>query len=441
MRLKKSNYNIIVKTYDDKTLAFNSTSCALAEVNSDFLHILENIESLDMNNLDIKTQDLIAQMKEGSFVIPEEVDEIKQIKIMHNKGRYNNIGLGFTIAPTLSCNFKCPYCYETPENTQMSEKVQMALIDMVEKYAPHIRNLGVTWYGGEPLVGKNVIWNLSKKFLEICDKNNLNYSTYMVTNGYLIDQETINKLKQFKITGFQITIDGPPEIHNKRRILRTGIGTFDVLLNNIKLLLENECEVSIRVNIDKTNVEYVEELLKILKKERIEQVSINFGQVTAYTGACASISGTCMNNKEYATNTLELQKLLHKYGMEASEYPYYPGIKANYCGADQINAFVIDPNGYMYKCWNNIGDVQTSVGNVCSLENEEGWQLRNHADWFEQTPFDSDECMGCQLLPICMGGCPYMKLSTKKLSCEKWKYNFKDILEYTYLYKGTESEG
>lgn len=95
----------------------------------------------------------------------------------------------------------------------------------------------------------------------------------------------------------------------------------------------------------------------------------------------------------------------------------------------------------MYKCWNNIGDVQTSVGNVCSLENEEGWQLRNHADWFEQTPFDSDECMGCQLLPICMGGCPYMKLSTKKLSCEKWKYNFKDILEYTYLYKGTESEG
>ncbi|GAA0080973.1 hypothetical protein UT300006_15980 [Clostridium sp. CTA-6] len=54
--MKKSKYNKIIKLEDGKTIAFNSVTCALAEVDKDFLDVLENIENLDIENLDKKRE-------------------------------------------------------------------------------------------------------------------------------------------------------------------------------------------------------------------------------------------------------------------------------------------------------------------------------------------------------------------------------------------------
>lgn len=430
--MKKSRYNVLLQAEDGKELAFNSMSCALAEVDDDFLFLIENIEHLKESELSEYQKKLIEKMKEGSYIVNKKVDELSQIKLLHNKGRYNNCSLGLTIAPTLSCNFKCPYCYETPNNIMMLPEVQDNLIKAIEKYAENIRHLNITWYGGEPLLGKEVIWKLSEQMISLCESKNITYSAYMITNGYLINQDVIDNMKKYKISGCQITIDGPPEIHNKRRILKNSGETFDKIINNVKLLVQNDCNVGIRINIDKTNVSDVERLIKIFKKVGIDNASINFGQVTAYTEACASVSSQCFTNEEFASSTLELQKMLHRYNIKASGYPYYPAIKANYCGADQINAYVIDPEGYMYKCWNSVGDVSQSVGNICDMDTISGIQMINNIEWFEQGPFNSSKCKECNFLPICMGGCPFMRLKTGKESCEKWIYNFHNLLRYTY---------
>jgi uncharacterized protein len=126
--------------------------------------------------------------------------------------------------------------------------------------------------------------------------------------------------------------------------------------------------------------------------------------------------------------------VLLKKGFNVSSYPYYPGTKANYCCADSRTAFVIDPEGNLYKCWNDIGNLKRSVGNIKENEKENKNSkipslLFEYLLW---SPFDNQECIGCEILPLCMGGCPYNGLKNKKVDCEKWKYGLTDILKTRY---------
>lgn len=42
----------------------------------------------------------------------------------------------------------------------------------------------------------------------------------------------------------------------------------------------------------------------------------------------------------------------------------YPEPKGSYCGADSMNNYVIDPKGYLYKCWSDIGILERSIGSI-----------------------------------------------------------------------------
>jgi uncharacterized protein len=373
----------------------------------------------------------------------DNIDELKLIKFRHFNGKFSNESLGLTIAPTLNCNFACPYCYESPKKGFMSEEVQKAILDMVYEAAKKRKEISITWYGGEPLLAKDIIYDMSEKVIKICEENGAKYSSYIVTNGYLLTDDMIEKFKKYKIDGAQLTIDGPPDIHNRRRKLKgDGEDTFDVILNSVKKLKESKMNVTIRINIDRTNVDRVEELLDIIEENGLKDVIISLGHVTAYTEACMSITDSCLNTEEYAKENVKYQNILHERGFNAQSYPYYPGIKANYCCADSISAFVMDHEGYMYKCWNDVGNVDRAVGQVTKLKEQpnEDMYMRN-INYIFWTPFDHEECIECELLPICMGGCPFNGANKgMKPDCEKWKYNLEEVLKLIYLQKKNSND-
>ncbi len=47
-------------------------------------------------------------------------------------------------------------------------------------------------------------------------------------------------LQKYKIRGAQVTIDGPKDVHDSRRISCNGKSTFDLLINNVNKLLNND---------------------------------------------------------------------------------------------------------------------------------------------------------------------------------------------------------
>lgn len=92
----------------------------------------------------------------------------------------------------------------------------------------------------------------------------------------------------------------------------------------------------------------------------------------------------------------------------------------NICGAVTNNSFVIDPNGNLYKCWDEIGRKKGCIGNVT-----DGIELNNTVIYYgAYNPVEDNQCRKCNLLPICMGGCPYSKKMYGKNDC----FEKKDIV-------------
>jgi uncharacterized protein len=432
--MKASKYNLILDTDDGKKIAFNSTSCALAEVDENFFDVLNNPDKINLETADTEKKQLIESMLQGNYLVSDVLDELKLIKYKHLNGKYGNSGFGLTVALTMACNFACSYCYEKPKQGLMVEAVVAGIVEMVTAAAQKRKDIQITWYGGEPLLARELMLDLSSRLIAICNENQANYSAFIVTNGYLLTDETISKLKEAKINGAQVTLDGPPEIHNSRRRLKgSSAGTFDTILKNVIKLKENNLSVSVRINIDKSNLDTVPELLDILENHNLKEVLINLGRVTAYTEACLSVAESCLSVEEYADHDLKFQRLFHERGFYVDCYPFYPGIKGNYCCADAQSSFVLDPEGYMYKCWNDVGNISEAVGNIRPgnrVANEK--MMMNNIEYLFWSPFDFEQCRECNILPICMGGCPYQGKQDERPQCEKWKYNLTNILKLTY---------
>ena len=429
--MKESKYNIFFE-HKGKKLAFNSMTCVFAEVNEKFFNLLALIKNkqFEKTTLDDENLNLLKDMEEGGFVIDDCFNEIDFLKFKSYQGKFKTNSFGLTIAPTFSCNFACPYCYEHTKNEFMSQEVMDAIYKEIHSAAEAKKQIRVTWYGGEPLLAKNIIWKLSEQFLKDVKTFGTTYSAGIITNGYLIDDETIENFKKYNIIRVQITIDGPPDIHNSRRKLKNTLKpTFETILRNAKKTVDAGIHVDIRINIDKTNEERVEELLDILLDYHLENALVYLGHVESATDFCQSISGTCLSTKDYAKKYVNFERLLIKKGFNPAYYPQYPRAKSNSCGADSINAKVIAPDGSLYKCWHDMSYPDKSIGNIKEPNNLTGKNIMTEVNYMLFSPLKNEKCNECKVLPLCMGGCPTV---SNVVECQKWKYSLLETLKTKY---------
>lgn len=73
------------------------------------------------------------------------------------------------------------------------------------------------------------------------------------------------------------------------------------------------------------------------------------------------------------------------------------------CSGNQI---VISPQGLIGVCHEGIGEKRTFVSNI----NDNGFNFYANQDinsWAKRSPFNMLECIECEALGICGGGCPY----------------------------------
>ena len=427
--MKLSKYNIL-KDYEDKTLFFNSISCAFAIVDDNFKKVVSDIENGVYNESKYDDK-LIEQMKRTNAIIDNDFDETEYIRYARNLSKYDMTSLGLTIAPTLDCNFRCIYCFENHIHGVMNENVQNAVIDFIKARTQKLKNLSICWFGGEPLLSKSIIRNLSKKIMEICKECGIYYSASIISNASLIDDTVINDFKLFKIEDIQVTLDGTEKIHDARRKTVSGKSSFWKIVNNMKLLLENNITVSLRINIDNNNISFVDDLLKLLSNEPIfkERLVITFGKVSAVSEVCKSVEKECLTTEQYANSLIELYRQVLGYGFQKSLMVLYPKPHFNYCSYDYANSYVIDPRGSIYKCWNHIGQKEKSCG---SIMNKTMIPSKNFMKCVNRDII-LKECADCYFLPICAGGCPdEAAQQSKGHSCESVKYNFDNMLNFYY---------
>ena len=104
-----------------------------------------------------------------------------------------------------------------------------------------------------------------------------------------------------------------------------------------------------------------------------------------------------------------------------------PSYRPNYCTADNIHSFAFLPNKKVHKCWHLVGQEDETIG---KLKGEKIKFNHNLYKWLAYDPFDKEKCRSCSYLPLCMGGCPKVRLQTGKAKCNKLKNS---ILKYMEL--------
>lgn len=405
--MKQSYYTFTFAIGAD-ILLYNAMSGALAKLSK---------EAWEARETDVSVSDTL---KKQGFFVDEDVDELALCKFKYYQGMFAHKDFVVMIAPTMQCNFDCPYCFEGEYKRAglMDDTVEDALVAVMTAHKK--KKIHITWYGGEPLLGFKRMLSISHRLA----KEAVDYESHILTNGSLLSEEKIAQLDILHLNTVQISMDGVASDHDKRRCYKNGTPSFQHIIANLSLLLERtDVKVNVKVALDKQNAGGYDELKAFLSERfssymKSGQLYVSCSHVLDKTGFDAC--GLCYTREELFQNGISC--------LEAGrENPWFSLVPqpARACMFRQPFSLNVDSEGYMYHCMEQFGNPRYRIGNI---KNKFVNFSRLAQGMFAKDPFDDPECRNCKVLPLCGGGCPMDRL----------KYTGTDRKEpdYCSIYRG-----
>lgn len=226
----------------------------------------------------------------------------------------------------------------------------------------------------------------------------------------------MEKLDKYSIRSVQITLDGSQAQHDTKRFFANGKGTYAKILENVSLLLQlSNVHVLLKVNLDKTNIDFYSELRDSINNLYPEYVKTGrLGISRNYVRNRTGFKGcdTCLSEEEYFDKFYEPQYAIN----------YLTNIAAP-CPLRSCSDFAIGPDGSIYKCLEFLGNKDKAIGNMLT-HNINIRKQASHALSYD--PFNDEKCCNCEIFPLCGGGCP---IDRERASKEKKPNNCSIIRE------------
>ncbi|MDR1984957.1 MAG: radical SAM protein [Prevotellaceae bacterium] len=405
-----SKHNYIYKSQQHGYLLFNFLSGAFLDINDDttrreIYKIKKDVTAYDFSDKQ-ETYDLL----NNSGIICESDENNENIVFLRSLlSKFDDETKVITIIPTLNCNLACTYCYagKNLKHESMSDEVLQQLKKHIkEECYGKVKKIFLEWYGGEPLLGFDIIKDLTTYIKSL----NIPFRASIVTNGILLTEDKIKRLIDLNITGVQITLDGKKETHDKKRKFKNGKGTYDIIMKNLTLLhsyvkQNKKIQVSIRINIDKDNKEEYHIVHESIKKH-FPLFYPYPGIITQYQTCNSNIN--CFNNK---TEVLEYFILQYKK-YRINPFQHQSVIKGTIpCMAECVNSDMIGPKGEMYLCLKDVGDEKEITGNIFTGKTN----ISLLAEYCSgNLTINNIKCRNCKVFWLCGGGCPNHKHRNKK---------------------------
>jgi len=395
--MKKSRFNLLVDINDRQALIFNSFSRGFLEL--DRAHY-DRFDKLDLS----PEEELYKQLKRGFFIHDDDVDELRVYEARSLVSRYASSSFGLTIVPTLDCNFACEYCFETHNKEYMSEETADQVVEFARGFLQGVRRFHLSWFGGEPLMARKIMDRVSRGLIQVCDEMGIAFSSDVVTNGYLLTEKNIEWLRELRVNQVQVTFDGDKETHDSRRRLKDGRPTFDVLIANLKKAA-GKFKLNVRINIDKNNVDKVRNIYPVIEESGLSNdVFVYFGTIFTATEACKDYEASCLDVDALGKILLDYHGEALEKNREYLTFPFPLAILGG-CGAMKPTQFIIDAHGGLHKCLNTVGTDEDKLGHISQpveMTPDLSW-------WLTWNPLNEPDCRECRALPLCGGGCPYLR--------------------------------
>ncbi|WP_209300296.1 hypothetical protein, partial [Flavobacterium psychrophilum] len=112
--MKYSQFNNFFN-YEDKKIGYNAFSNEFTLLDPELFELLDAaIRESNFEELNKLHPDFFTHLVEKGFLVDTEIDEIQNVKDLVRKiDSENEVSYKLIINPTMNCNFKCWYCYET----------------------------------------------------------------------------------------------------------------------------------------------------------------------------------------------------------------------------------------------------------------------------------------------------------------------------------------
>lgn len=313
--------------------------------------------------------------------------------------------LEIVVTTTLGCNFGCSYCCQGTKK-DFAVFNDTFVDDIINIFvSSKLLKLHISWYGGEPLLHSKKIKEASEKLQNYCEKNNLKYTADLLTNGYLLTNKVYKSLTKSGISFFQISLDGSKKNHDNSRFLRNGSPTFDTIMNNVEMV-ENDksiqAKIAIRININSLEID-AESIIRDLLSYKVT----NWANTKFYLSPIEIRMGTdalSNSNEQTQSGFAELYLDFIRLAKAAGIPLFIPGFYKGICTATKKNSMVLDPNGNIFKCWDEIINEELKLTTIKSNPQDILDKVENN-DWSHFKATNTSFCSTCKLLPVCGGNC------------------------------------
>ncbi|MFH1613191.1 MAG: radical SAM protein [bacterium] len=309
---------------------------------------------------------------------------------------------------TYNCNLHCLHCYVVPKKCKElnTEKIKEIILQLKKA-----GTLILSFSGGEILTRPD-FWEIASY------ASSLNFALNLYTNGTLITQEVVSKIKKLLIYQVHISIySSISSIHDK--ITRCN-GSFEKSIEAITLLRQNKIKVKIKTPLMKQNIEEVDKIIDLAKK--LDTTYLLDPTLTSCQNGEKTPLKWRVGKKDlmkfYTNPNIIPKKGANVFYDKQQDYPCSAG--HNFCS--------ISPYGDVYSCL----QIPLKSGN---LKNKTFFDIWHHSPVFKKirniTTNKLSQCKDCKYLFVCSrcAGLAYTEdgdiLGPSKRACEvakiKWQ--------------------
>lgn len=253
--------------------------------------------------------------------------------------------------PTESCNFRCVYCYESVRRGRMRPEVLQGLKRLLGRRAAGLRLLELSWFGGEPLLASDIVLDVMEHVRGLrASHPSLEVDTDITTNAWFLTPALATRLLGLGVSRYQISLDGPPGWHDRKRVLPGGGGTFERIWGNLRRMRERQgaFRVVIRVHLDRENEHVIPGLLDMIAAEFADDPRFElFARPLSRLGGPRDDSLPTFESAEEERAAVERARAL-AVARGIRLWGRAPG--PSICYAARGNSFVVRADGSLNKC-------------------------------------------------------------------------------------------
>ena len=375
-------------------------------------------------------------MQKGYMADPVQEEKLYRKKYLEFLDKRYSDEIQIFYIPSYACNFACSYCYqdqyEIKDNYPGKEVIHSFYRYIDSQFSG--RRKYITVFGGEPLLDSN--WHRQNLSILLDEAARRNLDIAIVTNGFHLSSY-MDILKKVSVREIQVTLDGMQDIHDKRRPLKNGKGTFSKIVEGIEMCLEQGLPVNLRMVLDKENIEELPKLARFAIEKQWTTSPLFKSQIgrNYELHHCQSDSYQLYNRIDLYKDIYRLVKKhpeileFHKPAFSVSRFLFdegkLPDPLFDSCPGTKTE-WAFDYTGKIYSCTATVGKAGEELGFFypqVSLDEE------RIAEWESRDVLAIPECKNCNLQLACGGGCGSVAKNTSGKICSPDCRPVKELME------------